>query len=539
MQLRPYQVCAVEALAEGYKTYTSQLVVLATGCGKTVIFSHIAKQAVVHGGKVLVIAHRRELLAQAGATLARFGLRGALELAGERAAGAFARGECDVVLAGLQTLQGKRLAAWDPEAFSLIVVDEAHHTAAKSYRNILAQFPTARVLGVTATPDRLDGLGLGSVFQACAYRYDIRDGIKDGYLAPLELHSIRVGALDLSTIKTRAGDFAQDQLAAELVRDEVLHQMALPLSEQCGTRQTLCFCVGVEQSKRLAEILCGYGLAAESVDGAMKDDARAAVLARYRSGETQVVCNAMLLTEGFDAPETSCIALCRPTKSRALLTQMIGRGTRLAEGKIACLVLDFIPERTRGIKLSAPVDVLAGNLSEEARERTRELSENSADMEWLIAQAEQEETARELAAAELRRIERVSSQYVQNQVSVDDILGDERELDGEECDQWTRSYLVEKGFKIEGPLSAADARRLEAHLVQRKQLGLCTLKQARLLRKSGLPTNVSLPDASVLIDGLARYGWNPDAITKGKMLAWAKGRPVVVDEPIVPNVAFA
>jgi superfamily II DNA or RNA helicase len=539
MDLRPYQVCAVEALAEGYKTYTSQLVVLATGCGKTVIFSHIAKQAVAHGAKVLVIAHRRELLEQAGGTLARFGLRCATELAEQRAAGPFARGECDVVLAGLQTLQGKRLKAWDPGAFGLIVIDEAHHSAAKSYANILAQFPNARVLGVTATPDRLDGLGLGTVFQSCAYRYDIKDGIRDGYLSRLELRSVRCGALDLSTIKTRAGDFAQNELAAELVRDEVIYQMAKPMSELIGLRQTLCFCVSVAQAKRMAEILRDYGIAAESVDGEMKPDERAAVLARYRSGATQLVCNAMLLTEGFDAPDTSCIALARPTKSRSLITQMIGRGTRLAEGKGACLVLDFVPERTRGIKLSAPVDVLAGNLSEEAKERTRELSEDGANMDWLIAQAEHEEEARERAAEERRRIERVESAFTWNQVSIDDVLGDERELDGEPAADWQRAWLEEKGFKIAGPLSLNEARKLEQHLATRRTMGLCTLKQAKLLRRSGLPTNVSMANASILIDGLARYGWKPDPVTKSKMLNWAKGRPVVVSEPVVHDSAFA
>jgi superfamily II DNA or RNA helicase len=482
------------------------------------------------------VAHRRELLEQAGATLARFGLRCATELAGERAGGAFARDEVDVVLGGLQTLQGKRLEAWDSGAFSLIVIDEAHHTAAKSYRNILDRFPNALVLGVTATPDRLDGLGLGSIFERCAYRFDIKDGIKGGYLVPLELRSVRVGALDLSSIKTRAGDFAQNELQAELIRDEVLHQMALPMSEQIGLRQTLCFCVGVEQSKRMAEILCGYGLAAESVDGGMKQEDRAAVLARYRSRETQVVCNAMLLTEGFDAPETACIALARPTKSRALITQMIGRGTRLAEGKTACLILDFIPERTAGLRLSAPFDVLAGDLPDDVRERARQLSLNCAEMDELILTATAEVDAEK---AEERRIKQVQSQYVWNHVSLDDILGEERVIDGVLAHDADVAMLRDKGFTINEPITVADADKLHAHLRERKALGLCTLKQAKLLRKAGLPTNVSLRDASTLIDGLARYGWKPDAVTKGKMLAWAKGRPVVVSEPVAPNVAHA
>ena len=219
MQLRPYQDEAVAAIARELERVRATLLVLATGLGKTVTFAAVARGVVDAGGRVLVVAHRGELLDQAAATLRAFNLRVGLEKGAERLDPAELP---DVVVASVQTLRGARLEAYAPDAFRLIVIDEAHHATAQSYRNVLEHFGPAKVLGVTATPDRTDGVGLGNVFDSVAYGFELRAGIKSGFLAPLKLRSVVVDALDLSSVRTLAGELRPDELEHELTRDRVL-----------------------------------------------------------------------------------------------------------------------------------------------------------------------------------------------------------------------------------------------------------------------------------------------------------------------------
>lgn len=487
-ELRRYQLDAVAAIGRELERVRSTLLVLATGCGKTVTFSALARDIVGQGGRVLVLAHRSELLEQAAATLRRLGLRAGIEQAA-RSVGPLEC--CDVIVGSVATLQRSRLRSYEPDAFRLVVVDEAHHAPAASYRNVLDYFASAKVLGVTATPDRGDGVGLRAVFESLAYRYELREAIAEGWLAPLEVRAVAVQSLDLSSVRVRAGELAAEELEAELMRDSVLHEIAGPLAELAAGRQTLAFTASVAQAHALAEVLRGRGLRAAAVDGSTPPEQRAQVLEDYRAGRLQLVANAMLWTEGFDDPQTSCIALVRPTTSRALVAQMIGRGTRTAPGKASCLVLDFVPGRMAKVRLASPADVLAGDELEAEAERER-----------------QTEAKQRLAAEVERRrwIREVGVVYAAPLLSLEELLG-HAARSGPPASERQVAALRAAGIPIDRELSRTEAAALFGLLEERRAAGLCTLKQARMLRRYGLPDDVSYEQASAAIDQLARGGW--------------------------------
>jgi superfamily II DNA or RNA helicase len=530
MELRPYQLEAIEAVRCELGRVRSTLLVLATGLGKTVAFGGIAERCARRGRRVLVLAHRGELLEQAAATLERFGLSVGIEQ-GARQVDPLCLP--DVVVASVQTLRGKRLARFAPDEFGLVVVDECHHATSPSYRAVLEHFTAAKVLGVTATPDRADGVGLRNVFESVAYRMELGEGIKAGWLSPLELRTVTVDALDISQVRTVAGDFAVGELERELMRDGVLHQVAAPLADLSADRPTIAFVAGVAQAHALAEVLRGYGVTAAAVDGSMSAEQREAVRVAFRSGAVRVVTNAMLWTEGFDAPETSCVALVRPTRSRALVTQMIGRGTRLAEGKGACLVLDFVPGRMARVQLASPADALAGeDLPAGVAALVRQASGGEAgELEALIAQARTDQAAAEAAAraaelehqaaelAERRRLVRtVGVVYAAPRMDVAQLL---EAMCGREPPGWRPEWqrrgaspgqvakLRELGFDVPDTLSHRDAKALFDVLDQRRTVGLCTIKQARKLRAYGLRDDVSFADASRALTIIAENGWKP------------------------------
>jgi superfamily II DNA or RNA helicase len=523
LELRPYQLEAVEAIRTALTRHRSTLLVLATGLGKTVTFGEVARRVAARGRRTLVLAHRGELLEQAAGTLRRFELDVAIEQ-GERRVDPAALPS--VVVASVQTLKGKRLATYAPDAFGLIVIDEAHHATATSYRAVLDHFAAAKVLGVTATPDRGDSVGLRRVFESVAYRVDLAQGIADGWLAPLELRTVVVDSLDISSVRTTAGDFAAGQLEAELMRDGVLHEVAAPLAELSAGRQTIAFVAGVQQAHALASVLGGYGVAAAAVDGSMSPQGRASVLQDFRSGRVRVVANAMLWTEGFDAPETECVALVRPTRSRSLLVQMIGRGTRLAEGKGSCLILDFVPGTVASVRLAGPADALAdGEVSAYAAARVRELSRGGASLTDVLERARAEDAQAHAAELEAERQKMVEARRLVQQVGViyaaprmdmatllsciDDAPDS---LGSRDCAQATPgeiAHLREAGFKVPDMVTRTAAHALIRVVAQRRAEGLCTVKQAKRLRNYGLRDDLSFHDAREALDAIAANGWKP------------------------------
>jgi superfamily II DNA/RNA helicase len=392
---------------------------------------------------------------------------------------------------------------------------------------VLEHFEPAKVLGVTATPDRGDGVGLRHVFESVAYRYELHAGITAGFLAPLELRSVVVDSLDLSRVRVQAGELRADELEQELLRDRVLHEVAGPLAELACGRQTLAFVVGVQQAHALAEVLTGYGVRAAAVDGSMPAEERAKVLEDYSTGRLQVVTNAMLWTEGFDAPSTSCVALVRPTRSRALVTQMIGRGTRLADGKASCLVLDFVPGRMARVRLSSPADALAGaELPTAMAEFVREVSAaNGGRLDELIAGAR--EHAEQLALVDIERqraelaerqrlVRSVGVIYAAHRLDVAELLeavsdGAAQRAGQDRAPATFRQVMGLRAAGLEVPetISREEASRLFTLLDRRRAAGLCTIKQARKLRSYGLRGDVTFAEARALLDTIAANDWQP------------------------------
>lgn len=368
IQLRPYQQETVDALLAPPTGINRQLAVLATGSGKTVCFAEYLRRVLQPGRRALVLAHREELLTQAHDKIALVApdLSVEFEQAERRAdRGAtpslFSGAPRTVVVASVQTLHDARLKTWSSEAFDAVVVDEAHRSSAKSYISIFEYFGCMEgrtpLVGVTATPNRTDGVALGTVFQKIAVNYGMRELIGMGYLAPIVAHRV-TSHVDLSNVSVARGEFNQAELESAVDGDDRNALIIAAYRHFALGQKAIAFCAGVKHARHLADFFRSAGIAAEAVWGAMPSDDRAAAYARFRSGETRVLCNMALLTEGYDEPEVSCVILGRPTKSALILTQAIGRGTRLSPGKSACIVID-VQDVTAGATC-ASVATLAG-----------------------------------------------------------------------------------------------------------------------------------------------------------------------------------
>lgn len=336
MALRPYQLNAVKAVHKEWDSGNKNtLVVMPTGTGKTIVFSQIVKDQVAKGEKVLILAHREELLKQAAGKLkASSGMESALEKAANTSIGS----GLDVVVGSVQTLRQKsRLEKFSKDYFGTIIIDEAHHSAADSYKNILEYFNQAKVLGVTATPDRADMKSLSDVFDSLAFEYKLPEAINDGYLCKIRTKTIPL-KVDISKVHILAGDFNPNELGQAL--DLYLKAIADSIVKECKGRKTVIFTPLVRISQRLNELLKDRGVNTVEVNGSSKD--REEILKDFESGKYDAMTNAMLLTEGWDCPSVDCIICLRPTKSRSLYAQIVGRGTRLCKGKDNLLILDYL-----------------------------------------------------------------------------------------------------------------------------------------------------------------------------------------------------
>jgi len=335
VRLRDYQLEAIAAVEARYLAGVHrQLVALPTGTGKTILFAEVVRR---RGGRSIILAHRDELLESAAEKLGA--------VAPDIRAGVVKaqRDETDatVVLASVQTLARPSRLARLAGPFGTVVVDEAHHATARTYRSIIDHLMSrdTLLLGVTATPDRGDGAGLDAIFQEIVYKRALPEMIGLGYLSDLRAIQIRTGA-DFSALHVARGDFSDTEAAQALLEGKAPELVARAYVEHAKGRRSLVFTGSVELAYAMADALRSVGVAAEALDGTTPIEERRAILHRLRTGETTALANCALLTEGFDESAIDCVVIAKPTRSRAAYVQMIGRGTRRHPGKDDCLVLD-------------------------------------------------------------------------------------------------------------------------------------------------------------------------------------------------------
>jgi superfamily II DNA or RNA helicase len=355
-ELRGYQREAVASVRKSWTEFDRSLGVAPTGSGKTIVFADIAEKRLALGGRVLILAHRDELIEQAIDKLYRArALRAAKEKAADRA-----DLDTGVVVASVQTLSRQnRLERFPRGYFRTLIIDEAHHVPAETYQRIINHVGVEKTLGVTATPDRGDLRSLGNHFDDIAFEIGVVDLIREGFLCPIKVRTVPV-EIDLTGVSMRAGDFSDEELAARL--EPVLEKLADAIATYAAGRKSLIFVPLVWIADQFTEILRGHGLGAEMISGVCSD--RAEKLARFRSGETKILTNAMLLTEGFDEPSIDCVIPLRPTKIRSLYAQQVGRGTRVHSGKKDLLLLDFL-WISRQHNLARPASLIAHDDNEQ------------------------------------------------------------------------------------------------------------------------------------------------------------------------------
>ena len=385
--LRPYQEAARKKIhAEWEHGRFRTLLVLPTGTGKTIVFASIAADQVRAGDRVLILAHRGELLEQAADKLQRStGLVSAVEKAESTCLDSWYR----VVVGSVQTLQrSARLERFPRDYFGTIIIDEAHHSITDGYRRILDYFDSAKVLGVTATPDRGDMRNLGEVFDSLAYEYKLTDAIKDGYLCRIMAQTIPL-KLDISNVALSGGDYSVGELGTAL--DPYLSQIADEMAARCAGRKTVVFLPLIKTSQKFRDLLNAKGFRAAEVNG--QSDDRKQVLSDFEADKYNVLCNSMLLTEGWDCPSVDCVVVLRPTKVRSLYSQMVGRGTRLSPGKKDLLLLDFLWMTDRH-ELCRPADLVCEDKAV-ARQMTENLAESGGpqDIEEAAVQASEDVVA--------------------------------------------------------------------------------------------------------------------------------------------------
>lgn len=580
MDLRLYQNEACAAVRDGWAEGLRRLLlVIATGGGKTVVFTKLAAEVVAAGKRVMILAHRDELIRQAAAKVRdAIGFTPAIEKAAERANEQSLHGKAPVVVSSIQSqISGaddrRRMHKFNPTEFGLIIVDEAHHSTADSYLAVVNHYlsnPECRLLGVTATPDRNDDRNLGMLYERCVYEYQLWKAIADGYLVKPRQRSVILKGVEFSKVPTRrtpdgGTDFVEAKLAPVMAAERPVHQVVsatieltygldkgtlLPLLEMeddaarraalrdilAGRphRRTLIFGVGVDHAALLADVLNrwladdgGPALAA-TVNGKTDAEVRRQIFRDFATGARPFLTNCQVATEGFDEPRVEVLVLARPTKSRSLLAQMVGRGTRpvpevagllgqmpdaaarraaiAASGKPHVEVLDFT-DNSRRHDLVTAVDLLApDDIDPAVLERAKEIAEDgeNVDAEAALAEAEGEvkekqRQAREQAKADAAKADaaallqladhwRRSLVGVGNyEVSEDNGGGSAAAgagiVKGNGASEKQVEFLVNLGVKRD--TATGYSKRQASAVIEDLKAKRCTVKQAKVLRRAG------------------------------------------------------
>jgi superfamily II DNA or RNA helicase len=511
-ELRPYQAEAKQAILSAWdEGYRKTLLVLPTGCGKTVVFSSVTENQVNKGHRVLIMAHRGELLDQAADKLKEAsGLDSVLEKAESTSLGSF----LPVTVGSVQSLaQEKRLARFPNDYFQDIIVDEAHHCLSDSYKRVLDHFPDANILGVTATPDRGDMKNLGEFFDSKAYEYSMTEAIREGYLCPIKAQMIPL-ELDIADVGISSGDFSAGEIGHAL--EPYLQQIAAEMANYCRDRKTVVFLPLIATSQKFCAMLNDSGLRAAEVNG--NSDDRSEVLSDFEAGKYDVLCNSMLLTEGWDCPSVDCIVVLRPTKIRSLYQQMVGRGMRLSPGKTELLLLDFLwmTERHNLCRPSALIskdETIAKKIDERMMEDADgfDLIEAEEQAERDILAERESALAKQLAEMRGKKRKLVDPLQYALSIAAEDLTSYVPTFAWEMAPPSEKqiAFLERRGIFADSVRNAGLASLLIDRLQRRQQMGLATPKQIRCLERYGFRQvgTWAFEDASALISRLADNSW--------------------------------
>lgn len=518
----------------------------------------------------MVLAHRQELIWQARDKIeAVTGLRVDVEMGEYKASqerGLF-HPQSQVIVSTVQTHiaggdGGGRMTKFNPNDFGLLIIDECHHSTAEGYRKIInyyLQNKSLKVLGVTATPDRADEEALGQIFQTVAFDYEILDAINDGWIVPIEQQMVTIESLDLSAVRTQAGDLSGPDLDAVMMAEKNLHGVASSTLEIIGGKQGIGFAASVNHARVLADIFNRHknGMASW-VCGKTDEMERKKILADFARGEIQFVWNVGVFTEGTDLPFIEVVSMARPTKSRALYAQMAGRGFRphssiahelneqpsaairrsyiARSPKSSCLIIDFVGNSGRH-KLVTTADILGGNYSDEAVQSAKQsalkigrpvrMDKSIEEQEKLL----EEKKKRELEEQARKRNLVIGATFKTQKIDPFDVLdikpAKPRGWDeGKQISEKMRGVLRRAGYDAD-LMTYATAKQLVGVLISRWENHQCSIKQAVWLKARGYSPDLKMDEASKIMDSWKQNGWKrpkgnvkvPSAPTNGETIS--------------------
>ena len=518
-----------------------------TGTGKTVLFASIIKA--IQPGRTLVVAHRSELIWQAKEKIERVtGLVSEVEMGEFRSSidGTLFSPNAQVIVATVQTLTSGgdgmgRMSKFTPTDIDLLIVDEAAHAASDSYKRMLDYFlknPKLKVFFCSATPDRADRKALGDVFESVAFDYQTSDAIHDGWILPVQQQMVNVEGLDFSSIKTTAGDLNQGELAEVLEAESSLHGIVSSTIDIIGSKRGIGFATSVRQAQMMAEIFNRHKSGMASfVSGTTPKDERALLLKQFANGEIQVMLNCGVLTEGFDDSGVEFVVM-KPTKSRALYAQMLGRAMRVHDSiastlascpaasvrramiarscKPSMLAIDHFGVSGKH-KLVCSADILGGKYSNEAVEMVMKKARKSGKpimMEQSIEEAEKRiQLKRQKQLEEQARKANIVIRAKYNSKEVDPFsLLDIRPYEPSQQDKRKltpkmQGILRKAGFDP-AEFSYRNGRQLVITLLDRWKNHLCTVGQLKILKQHNAGNEkTKFEDAGLIIDAIAKNKW--------------------------------